>query len=169
MSMAPCTRFLSREREFSSPPATTCCKRGEDPSFQSVFEYGLGKQHVAGLCQQAVPSTAFFATVLVRVDGNHHAMQRAPRILLTDQLVGRLEGSCQPAQPGQPSPHTTVCQSGPSSSQRMVLPVVINKEPTPVPNRSPVGQRRSEKAFRFVQYRLAHKLLESQGEREGSR
>lgn len=167
--MSPSTRFPSCVREFTSPPAATCCKRGEDFLLQPVFEYGLRQQHAAGLYQLSVPSTACFATVLVRIDENHLAVQRADRIFLADQLAGRLECSCQAAQPGKPSPHATVRQGGSSSSQRMVLSVVIDKGFLLIPDRSPVGQGRPQECFRFAQYRLADELLESQREREGSR
>jgi hypothetical protein len=162
------TRFPSRDREFSSSPATTCCKPGEDSFSKLPLEHGLDQQQATGSLQESMSRASCFATILFGVDRNHLSVQRAMRIFLADQLAGLLARPCQPAQPREPMPHATMGQRGPPFCQGMVLAIVIHQGPLLGANRFPVGLLRSQKVLRFLEHRLADELLVTQSERGGS-
>ena len=168
MPRLPGTRSPSCDGEFSSSPATTCCKQGEDSFSQLPLEYGLDQQHATGSLQELMSRAPFFATILSGVDRNHLPVQRALRIFLADQLAGLLASACQAAQPRVPAPHATVGQRGASFSQRMVLAVVIHQRPLLGSNRLPVGLFGPQKVLRFVQHGLADELFVAQSERVDS-
>ena len=86
-------------------------------------------------------------------------MQRTLWIVLADHLASALESSCPSAQPGEPSPQAAVRQGGPSLSQGMVLPVVIHQGPVLVSDCFPIGLFGPQELLRFVDQRIADKLL----------
>ena len=86
-------------------------------------------------------------------------MQRTMRIVLADHLASALESSCPSAQPGEPPPQAAVRQGGAGSSQGMVLPVVIHQGPVLVSDCFPIGLFGPQELLRFVDQRIADKLL----------
>ena len=168
MPRLPGTRFPSCDREFSSSPATTCCKQGEDSFSKLPMEYGLDQEHATGSLQELMSRAPFFATILSGVDRNHLPVQRTMRIFLADQLACLLACSSQAAQPREPTPHATGGHRGASFRQGMVLAVVIHQGPLLGANCFPVGLFGPQKVLRFVEHGLADELFVAQSERGDS-
>lgn len=131
MAATPFTHQTSCERQSSSPPATTCCKPGEDLLAEMLLECGLHQQHPGRLFEAY---STLLGTMLSGIDGDHLAVQRTVGILLADQLAGSLHGPRQAAQPRQPPPECAVRQRGASGRQRMLLPIIIDERPSLLPN-----------------------------------
>ena len=124
MTGTPFTHQASCERESNSPPATTCCKPGEDLLAEMLVECRLNQQRPGRLFESHSP---FVGTILSGIDGDHLVVQRAMGISLADQLASLLRRPRQLAQPSEPSPERAMRQRGPPGCQRMLLPIVINE------------------------------------------
>lgn len=164
--MTPFTRGLWCEREFTSSPGDTRCKRGEDFLVEVPLEVIFDQQHASGLLQRLA---ALLRTIFLGFDGDHFLVSAVGRIFLRDQLTGGPHGFWEAGQPGEPSPGSAVSQGGGPAGERMILAVVIDEGFSLVADGPSVGLFGAEEVLGFVDEDVAGELLAGQSERGDSR